>query len=165
MIETLTPVKQRKITPGPKRTWDFKRALQLRLVKGLSYNEIGRILNTTEAAVLHAFHDYKDLLANPQEIDAYRDNRSGLLTAIELRLAKELSSPDKLEKASLNNAAYAFAQVHTARRLEEGKATENIAYASLNLNLEEVRKRKEELVKNLALDKQSSGQAQETKEG
>lgn len=36
-----------------------------------------------------------------------------------------LADPEKLAKASLNNVAYAFQQVHTARRLEEGKSTEN----------------------------------------
>lgn len=164
MIETLTKTHKRKITPGPKRTWDFKRALQLRLIKGLSYADIGKVFGVSEGAIIKGFNGYKEILANPQELTAYQENRGGLLTAIELRLAKELASPEKLEKASLNNTAYAFAQVHTARRLEEGKATENIAYASLSLSLEEIQKRKEALRESL-LDKQSSGQVQEDKTG
>ena len=42
------------------------------------------------------------------------------------RNVASLTDPETLKKASLNNRAYAFTQVHQARRLEEGKSTENV---------------------------------------
>ena len=36
-----------------------------------------------------------------------------------------MNAKTKVQKASLNNVAYAFSQIHTARRLEEDKSTSN----------------------------------------
>ena len=47
--------------------------------------------------------------------------------------------PDKLEKASLNNTAYALSQVHGALRLEQGQSTSNISYADALASLREAK--------------------------
>jgi len=68
-----------------------------------------------------------------------------LLKATLARTLNGLNDPDKMEKASLNNVAYALTQVHTALRLEEGKSTANVSYADA---LRELKAAKMEL-KNL----------------
>ena len=52
-----------------------------------------------------------------------------LLSAAEFELLRKLVDAGKIEKASLNNMAYAFSQIHTARRLEDGKTTSNVGVA------------------------------------
>ena len=66
------------------------------------------------------------LLDNPERNALYRDNARAVLRSIEALLASTLADPAKIDKASLNNVAYAFQQVVNVRRLEEGKCTENI---------------------------------------
>ena len=47
-----------------------------------------------------------------------------------MQLMASLLDPERLAKASLNNVAYAFTQIHQAGRLEQGKTTENIGVLS-----------------------------------
>jgi hypothetical protein len=49
-----------------------------------------------------------------------------LLSAAEERLIASLVDEEAIEKASLNNRAYAFQQPHNARRLEQGKSNLNV---------------------------------------
>lgn len=57
----------------------------------------------------------------------YEGKRLQILNAAEMLILKEIFDRRKLQKASLNNLAYAFSQIHNARRLEEGKSTANIS--------------------------------------
>jgi hypothetical protein len=81
----------------------------------------------SESAVAQALAKYQHVLNGLQqgELEAYRKHRTELFTVTERQLMASLTDADKLAKASLNNVAYAFQQIHTARRLEEGKSTEN----------------------------------------
>ena len=53
-------------------------------------------------------------------------SRIQILTGIEAELLRHLADPDRLKKASINNLAYAFYQINNARRLEEGRSTQNL---------------------------------------
>ena len=57
------------------------------------------------------------------------------------------SDEEKLKKASLNNVAYAFNQIHTARRLEQGLSTGNVA-----ISIESVYQDAEKAAKDLRKD-------------
>ena len=52
-----------------------------------------------------------------------------------------------LKKASLNNLAYAYSQIDTVKRLEEGKATAHIAYVDYGKRLDELDAEEQELLK------------------
>lgn len=65
------------------------------------------------------------LIPHPARVEAYRNIKAELFDAVEERLLASLMHPDKLEKASLNNVAYALTQVHTAGRLERGQSKQN----------------------------------------
>jgi len=108
------------------RKFDHGAALELAL-NGWRYSEIASRYAVSESAVAQALAKYQNLLNGLQngELESYRKNRTELFTATERELMASLTHPDKLAKASLNNVAYAFQQIHTARRLEEGKSTEN----------------------------------------
>lgn len=63
-----------------------------------------------------------------QQIDKLKDwerDKADYLSAAQHVLLKSMMQQDKLDKASVNNLAYAFQQVHTATRLERNQATAN----------------------------------------
>lgn len=84
-------------------------------------------LNVSYMSIKRALSKYQHILEGlqPGAIEAYRAKRTDILTLVEREMMCSLLDPTAMAKASLNNRAYAFQQVHTARRLEEGKSTEN----------------------------------------
>lgn len=118
-----------------KRKFDHGLALEL-ACQGWRYADIAVRCKVTESSVKQALSKYQHILNDlqPGALEAYRAKRSDLMTAVERELMCSLVDPDRLAKASLNNVAYSFQQVHTARRLEEGKSTENKSIISAMLD-------------------------------
>ena len=110
----------------PARKIDVAQALKMRLINNLSYAEIGKYFSATPQAVQQALQSFKGILENSADIQAYKDNRPDILTAVEQKMLEQIVDTDKMAKSSLNNVAYAFTQVHNARRLEENKSTANL---------------------------------------
>ena len=110
---------------------DVGRALNLRLDNKLSYQKIATILGCAKSSVWFALKPFLQLIENPQQVEAYRDNKPVLLNALEMRLATEMLDAEKLKSASLNNVAYAFGQVSQQAHLAAGEATQNIQYHQL----------------------------------
>ena len=108
------------------RKFDHGAALELAL-QGWRYSDIATRFSVHESSVKQALSKYQHILSGLQhgELETYRKHRTELFTVTERELMASLTDPEKLAKASLNNVAYAFQQIHTARRLEEGKSTEN----------------------------------------
>lgn len=108
------------------RKFDYGMALELAL-KGLPYQDIADKFGVHVTSVKRALSTYQHLLNDlqPGALEAYRAKRTDLFTIVEREMMCSLLDPSAMAKASLNNRAYAFQQVHTARRLEEGKSTEN----------------------------------------
>ena len=120
---------ERSLEPKGKRL-DLAQVWKLRVVNRLSYGEIARSLGVAKSSVHAALHRLQTLIPDPEIVHAYQEVRPTLLTAVEQRLMASLLDEDALQKASLNNRAYAFQQVFNARRLEEGKATEHLCVVS-----------------------------------
>jgi hypothetical protein len=111
------------------RKIDVAKALKLR-VQGNTYEEIASVLGVTAQGVYQALNKFEQFLTEagqPGLLQAFQDNRSSLLNAMEMRMMRSLVDEDAISKASLNNRAYAFEKIHQARRLEEGKSTENVS--------------------------------------
>jgi len=102
---------------------DIIKALKLRLKNKLTYQEIADQLGCSKQAVQQRLQKFISLTSDPQAIQAYEECKPELLSAVENELLSKLLDQDKLEKANLNNVAYAFTQIHTANRLERGKST------------------------------------------
>jgi len=66
------------------------------------------------------------LIDDPQANKAFAQNQVSILQGTERVLIGNILDPEKLKKASVNNLAYAFQQVHNARRLEAGMSTEQV---------------------------------------
>lgn len=114
-------------TVGRERKIDVAKALKLRL-QGNTLLEIATLFGVSESAVSQALRKFEAFIKDIDSgtITAFSEQRSQLLTAVEMEMLRSMLQPEAMEKASLNNRAYAFTQIHTARRLEEGKSTENL---------------------------------------
>jgi len=130
------------IPPGPSKSppekgvtsiygKDTNKLLKLRLEKHLTYDQISELTGMPKTTVYERLSWFEKLVKDPEQLQAYREQRGVLLSGVEAQLLTELANSDKLEKASLNNVAYAFGQIHMARRLEEGKSTSNLSIHAL----------------------------------
>ena len=106
---------------------DIGAAVKLRFKHGLSYQKIADVLNCSKSAIYKALKPLEKLMRNPDEIESFKTQRANILTALEIKLIESLVDEEKHKRASLNNVAYAFQQIHVARRLEEGLSTGNLA--------------------------------------
>ena len=77
---------------------------------------------STLQAQLAGLYDLLDV----NRIDAYELAKPHILSAAEELLIQDMVDPDRRAKASLNNTAYAFRQVHDANRLARGETTSNV---------------------------------------
>ena len=69
-----------------------------------------------------------------------------LLQGTERVLIGNLLDPEKLKKASVNNLAYAFTQIHNAGRLEAGLSTEYVDFMAQYEALAEQKRSKAKVV-------------------
>lgn len=120
------PKKLNKATPlrgHPPRKVDVAEIFRLRYKHNFSYDQIAARTGSCKSSVHAALKTFIGLLPNPEEIEAYRQNKAAILEGAELVLLKAVMDTDKLKEASTNNAAYALQQVATQARLTRGEAT------------------------------------------
>jgi len=98
-------------------------AFKLRVTNKLTYQEIADRYNVSPQAIHQRLQSLIRLIGDKEVVEAYTDYRTSILTNIEKELISKLLDKNKLSKATINNIAYAFEKIHTARRLEEDKAT------------------------------------------
>lgn len=129
---------------------DILQILRLKYYNRLSHREIAEKMGINVNTVVNSLSTIKKLLKEPATLRAYEGIRNQILSSAEMLLLEQIFDKEKLQKASINNVAYAFQQIFNARRLEEGQSTENISYADMSKRLEEIkeeiRKKKEQLV-------------------
>ena len=119
--------------------WNVKEAIALRL-KGMTYQQIADKYGV-HPSTIHEQLQGVFALIDPQRLEAYQDYRTTILSAVELAILDLLTDKDKREKASLNNVAYTFTQLHQARRLESGQSTQNLALHQIVEAMERERKK------------------------
>ena len=107
---------------------DTGKALKMRL-QGQTFAQIATVFDCTPSAIHQALKKFEPFLngLEPGSLTAYSEHRADLFNTVEAHLTASLLDPDCLAKASLNNRAYAFKQIHEARRLESGQSTQNIS--------------------------------------
>ena len=113
-------------TPVEKKRVDVSKALRLRM-KGATYQEIADIQGVSPQAIEQRLSSFISLIKDPEAVTAFRDSEAEILDAARLKLVKNLVEKADDEKASVNNLAYAFTQIHNATRLIRGESTSNIS--------------------------------------
>lgn len=111
--------------------FDVLKAYELRVLNHLSYQGIADQLGAPKSSVYKALAQLVALTHDQERMEQYEEIRPALLSAAEERLIASLVDEETIEKASLNNRAYAFQQLHSARRLERGQSTSNTALSLL----------------------------------
>jgi len=106
-------------------------AIKLRIENRLTFKEIADRYGVSKQAVHSKLRKFIRILGEPDINNAYKEQRKQILSATERVLIESMLDPTKLKNASLNNIAYSFQQIHTARRLEEGHSTQNIGVHAL----------------------------------
>jgi hypothetical protein len=96
----------------------------MRLKKRMTYREIEKQTGIDHSTI---HKKYSDVIAlfDPEKIERYEANKPSVLSGAEKILLQDMLDPDKREKASLNNVAYAYDKVFQANRLERGQSTDN----------------------------------------
>lgn len=117
--------------PEHRPTIDVSKALKLRLINKLSYQAIGDLLGVARQSVHIALKPFLGMIADPEAREAYQKNKANILESVQLTVVSKLTDTDKLEKASINNLAYAAGQLNQMIRLERGESTGNITYLDI----------------------------------
>lgn len=125
---TLPSVETARDQGGHQKAYNFDvlKAYRLRVLNHLSYQEIADQLDEPKSSVYKALAQLVALTHDHERMAQYEEIRPALLSAAEERLLASLVDEETIEKASLNNRAYAFQQLHNARRLEAGQSNQNI---------------------------------------
>ena len=131
---------------------DVNRALKLRLVNKLSYQEIANQFNVSRQCIHQSLGKLTRLLQRTDVLDAYRSEKANLLEAVEWVLVSNLVDREKVKKASLNNVAFAAEKVNTMIRLERGESTSNITYIDMTKTWAMMKQEREKMEAELGLD-------------
>jgi len=106
--------------------FDVLKAYRLRVLNRLSYQEIADQLGAPKGSVYKALCEMVALTHDHERLAQFEEIRPALLSAVEERLIASLVDEEAIQKASLNNRAYAFQQVAQQGRLSRGLSTENV---------------------------------------
>lgn len=134
--------------PNPqlkRQKFDRMKALQLRHVHGMSYNAIAEHFGVTRQSVYQAIGRWEDGLYSKFEVQASQNSLIQRLYALRDILMLSLGDRKKIDRASLNNVAYAFSQINQALRLEEGQSTENLNVHTLPAEISELEQKLKEV--------------------
>jgi transcriptional regulator with XRE-family HTH domain len=128
-VAELATAVQRNITLGPRRKFDMAKALSLRIREKLTYPEIAQRLGVTESTVQVQLHKFLKFIEDPGELAAYRENKSDLLEAMELKLLYFLQ--DRMlalnPRDGVKDISQALKVVAELKRLEAGQSTSNVS--------------------------------------
>jgi len=111
----------------PKIDEQFRNIFSLRYKHKLPLRQIGKLTGIPYQTIHQALRPFDNIINKPESLQIYNNSRAEVLSAIEMELLVALADKERIQKASLNNVAYAFNQVHSARRLEQGLSTDNLA--------------------------------------
>lgn len=110
---------------------DTMQALKMRFKNKNTYQEIADYFGVSKPAVHEHIQRVIAHIDDPEIVEQYEKNKAEILSSVERQLVAQLLDRDKIEKASLNNVAYAYAQVANQNRLQRGQATEIQGYSEI----------------------------------
>lgn len=113
--------------PKGKEKVNVLEAWKLRIVNKMSYQQIADHYGCHASHIHRTLRKLNQFLPDEETAQAYSDTKAAILTGVEHRLLASLVDPSKIEKASLNNIAFAFRQVADQLRLERGQSTSNVS--------------------------------------
>lgn len=113
-------------------------AITLRYKHNHTFQSIADRFGATKQAVSDKIKRFMANLPDAEEVEAYRQNKSYLLDAVEYTYINASLDPEKVKEASANNIAYSFQQYATQNRLEKGLSTSNISAVELHASISDL---------------------------
>lgn len=98
-------------------------------MKGLKRVEIAKIANCNVTTVDKILRDFAKTFKSLPEVEKFRQVKSEIFDAATLQVLKTATTPEKLDKATLNQCAYAIDVFNKASRLERNLSTANVSTA------------------------------------
>jgi hypothetical protein len=92
---------------------------------GVPANAIARQISRAPQSVCNVLKRFQGVFTELVNVKDYTQVRSPVLDAAELRMLKSLMDEASIEKATLNNRAYAYRQIVDSNRLWKGLSTSN----------------------------------------
>lgn len=138
---------KKQVAPGKNafRSSRLDEILQRIEVQGMTITECARDLEMSTTAVTNAL-DKENI--RPGYLKLYKDHKANVLALMQKKILDSVSIED-LEKASLAQKMMGYGILYDKERLELGKSTQNIAFADLTRDVEELDKKCRELDKEL----------------
>lgn len=132
-------IPRNKITGRPKGSKDGEKAIHRRQVskivelklRNTTNRDIARIEQVSHQTVQNVLNDFKPVFKEIPNLAKFKTVKADLLDAALLMLLKSMMDQSKLDKASVNNLAYAAQQMYTMARLERGQSTSNNAVVTV----------------------------------
>lgn len=110
------------------KSWDVGKALQLRLVKHLTYKQIALLCKVTKHTVMVGLKPLMSLLQDPQAITAFRENEAEILDSIRLLavqgMGEQLSDPKRRKSMDMLRLNNLYGTLFDKQRLMRGESTQ-----------------------------------------
>lgn len=101
-------------------------------VGGASVREIAKVTGKSTKTVQSAINAFKPIFNELANVEEFRKVKPDILDAALLTFLKSAVQQEKLDKASVNNLAYAARQCFDMHRLQTGQSTSNTAVMSFS---------------------------------
>lgn len=131
----------------PISSFDVQRAIKLRL-QGLSYQEIGDLLGVTKQAIHYRLHKQFGNDESIEEFRAFKNNKDSYLEWIQHRIAASIDDDD-IKTMKNKRGLTDLAILEDKIRLIRGQSTENISVNALQMSLEDLERKRQELLSQL----------------
>ena len=110
-----------------KKAWDVGKALQLRLVKHLTYEQVAALMGVSKHAVINGLKPLMKLLQDPQAVTAFRENEAEILDSIRLLavqgMGEQLSDPKRRKSMDMLRLNNLYGTLFDKQRLMRGEST------------------------------------------
>lgn len=107
----------------------YAKAVSLRL-KGLTYDEIAQLIGVSHTLIVSNLQPFEKILANPETIQAYRENEADLIDAVRQQvlaaIATQLGDSERVKKLDIMRLTNLFGVLFDKMRLLRGQSTSNI---------------------------------------
>lgn len=139
--------------PTTATAFDITRALKLRMINKLSYQDIANVFGLSKQAIQSRLQSHIELFEDPELTAAYVEHKEKVFAGAESRFLVASLDPEKLANASTLQLVTSAGIMYDKQRLERGLSTENISVrsllGSLNNDLEELKLKREKLTHEL----------------
>ena len=116
--------------------------------KGLSYNEIARIVGCSKTNTFERLAEYSNDIDN---LKSFKENKADILAVQQSRLLNNLTMED-IKKSSGYQKVGMFSVLHNQERLERGESTANVSMNVLSGKIDEVASKRKALALELGID-------------